>query len=59
MSAAICQWCGAAMQPSRQPKRFCSPAHRNRFHEACRKLGERLFADGAVTLEQLHDEGRD
>lgn len=41
------------MPPSRQPKRFCSNAHRGAFHEACRRLGERLYAQGVVTLEQL------
>jgi len=44
------------MAPSRQPKRFCQNTHRGAFHEACRKLGERLVAEGAVTLEQLRAE---
>lgn len=56
MAATTCQWCGAAMPPSRQPKRFCSAAHRARFHEGCRKLGERMFVDGAVSIEQLREE---
>jgi hypothetical protein len=41
------------MPRGRQPRRFCSSAHRGAFHEACRHYGERAFAEGRVTIEQL------
>lgn len=44
------------MAASRQSKRFCSSAHRGAFHEAARRLGERLFEEGAVSIEQLRGE---
>jgi len=47
------------MPPSRQPKRFCHAQHRAAFHESCRRFGERMFAEGAVSIEQLREEGRD
>lgn len=54
--ASTCRWCGTAMAASRQPKRFCCSAHRGSFHEACRRFGERLFEEGAVSIEQLRGE---
>ncbi|SDA15151.1 hypothetical protein [Sphingomonas sp. NFR15] len=44
------------MAPSGQRKKFCCTAHRGAFHEGCRRLGERMFAEGAVTLAQLRME---
>lgn len=54
--APTCRWCTRPMAPTRQAKRFCSSAHRGAFHEACRRFGERLFEEGAVSIEQLRGE---
>ena len=59
MSAATaCQWCATAMERSTRPKKFCASKCRGDFHEACRLFGERMFAEGAVSIAQLHAERR-
>lgn len=52
----LCTWCRAQFTPRQPNSRFCAGTHRQAFHDACRRLGERMFAEGAVTIEQLRAE---
>lgn len=50
---STCKFCGGDIPKSRQKPTFCSTACRGRYHEGCRKLGERMHRDGAVSIEQI------
>ncbi|MCA0450669.1 MAG: hypothetical protein LCH62_13015 [Proteobacteria bacterium] len=52
----ICLYCPNPVPPSRQNPKFCCGTCRTNFHNGLRKLGERLFNQGAVTIEQVRAE---
>ncbi len=37
-------------------KQFCSTACRAAFHNGCRLIGQRLYEDGAISIEQIRAE---
>lgn len=60
MASKTCLMCPATFPApvGAKERRFCSTGCRKAFHEGCRHLGERLFRDGAVTIEQIKGEAK-
>jgi hypothetical protein len=53
----LCQWCEQPFRPRRggSPQRFCGPKCRATFWAALRRLGERAFVSGIVTIDDIRN----
>jgi predicted nucleic acid-binding Zn ribbon protein len=48
-----CLICSQPLPQSRQKPRFCSTACRTAFHTGCRRVGELMFNEGKLDVEQI------
>lgn len=53
MTARTCLWCEASFSPRQVNAAFCSNAHRNAYHQACRSYGHQQVLAGHVTISDL------